>query len=233
MRRKGAVTGAVHVHAADVTGTLALALHLVMVDHRAGPDHDLRDRVREVLLSRRTGVTFDDPGLTAVASDDQNARVRHAGGLGRCRHEQQRNGLFDDRARRDPHERAVLEETRVQRRERLPIRGGEPAEIRLHGRRVRGQDRPQTGHMHAGRQPADGQLWRIRAIHQHEPAAPECAGPALHQIRREAALTIVRRREMPVGDRRDAGELPFLIARRRKAGVREVLDPLPAQIPQP
>ena len=87
--------------------------------------------------------------------------------------------------------------------------------------------------MYAGRQPADGQLWRIRAIHQHEPAAAECAGPALHQIRREAALTIVRRREMPVGDRRNAGELPFLVARRRKAGVGEVLDPLSAQIPQP
>jgi hypothetical protein len=87
--------------------------------------------------------------------------------------------------------------------------------------------------VHAGRQPADGKLWRIRAIHQHEPVAAECAGPALHQIRREAALTIVRRREMSVGDRRDAGELPFLIARSRKAGVREVLDPLPAQIPQP
>src|SRR5260370_23605668 len=37
--------------------------------------------------------------------------------------------------------RAVMEETRVQRRERLPIRRGEPAEIRLHGRRVRGQER--------------------------------------------------------------------------------------------
>ena len=131
-----------HVHAADVTGTLALALHLVMVDHRARPDHDLRDRVREVLLSRRTDIAFHDPGLTAIAGDDQDARVRHAGGLGRCRHEQQRNGLFDDRPRRDPHERAVPEETRVQRRERLPISGGEPAEIRLHGRRVRGQDRP-------------------------------------------------------------------------------------------
>ena len=195
VRRKGAVARAVHVHAADVVGVLALALQLVMIDHRAGPDHDLRDRVGEVLLSRRTDIAFDDPGLAAVAGDDQHARVRHAGGLGRCRHEQQRNGLFDDRARRDPHERAVLEEARVQRRERLPIRRSEPAEIRFHGRRVRGQDRPQTGHVHAGGQLAAGKLRRIGAVHQHEPVAAECAGPALHPIRREAALAIVRRRE--------------------------------------
>ena len=69
------------MHAADVMHA-GSPLHLVMVDHRAGSDHDLRDGVREVLLSRRTGVTLDDPGLTAVASDDQNARVRHAGGSG-------------------------------------------------------------------------------------------------------------------------------------------------------
>src|SRR4030095_6787701 len=66
-----------------------------------------------------------------------------------------------------------------------------------------------------------------------EPIPAECADPAFDQIRRDSALTIVRKREMPIGDRCDTGELPFLIARRWKAGVREVLDPLPAQIPQP
>ena len=71
-----------HVHAADVTGALTLVLQLVMIDHRAGPDHDLRDRVREVLLSRRTDIAFNDPDLTALAGDNQHARVRHARGLG-------------------------------------------------------------------------------------------------------------------------------------------------------
>ena len=34
--------------------------------------------------------------------------------------------------------------------------GGEPAEIRLHGRRIRGQDRPQTGHITpAGNSPTE------------------------------------------------------------------------------
>jgi hypothetical protein len=54
--------------------------------------------------------------------------------------------------------------------------------------------------MHACRQLADGELWRMRAIHQHEPIAAECADPAFDQICRDSALTIVRRREMPIGD---------------------------------
>jgi len=62
MRGKAAAARVLHLHGRDVERLAAFALHLVMVEHRAGTDDHFRDGVGEVDLVLEPEVSFHDCG---------------------------------------------------------------------------------------------------------------------------------------------------------------------------
>ena len=115
------------VHRADVVTGEALAHQLVVIDHGARPGYDLGHRVRQV-RGIAPAVALDDPHLRVLADDEQHARMGHhrlAAG-GRRRDEQQLDRLLDHGVGGHAHDRAVVEQRGVERRERLVLDAGDP-----------------------------------------------------------------------------------------------------------
>ena len=235
MRREVGRAAEPYVHRPDVVTGRALTYQLVVVDHRARPGDDLRHRVRQV-WGVAAAVALHDPRLRVLADDEQHARVGHhrlAAGR-RRRDEEQLDGLLDHGVRRHPHDRAVVEERCVERRERLVLDAGAGSQMRLHCRpglvRVAGKNFSQTQHLHARRQRGN-----VRSRRHMAAVDEQQSGPDAQRVRRGiglGGLALGRRgqSERGIGDRRDVGEAPRLQARGRETERGEALEGAAAQV---
>src|SRR5438093_937567 len=124
-----------------VGASFALALELVMIEHRVFPDEALRNGVREVGAPVQAGVALRHREVTAFLDDNEIPGMRDRG-LGVCgRTEQKVNQVLDDLPTAHVNERPILEERGVQGGERVRVDGGCLREVRLDGPRILSEGR--------------------------------------------------------------------------------------------
>ena len=236
MRREVGGPAEPDVHRADVVTGGALAHQLVVVDHRARPGDDLRNRVRQV-HGIPAAVALDDPHLRVLADDEQHARMGHhrLAARRRGRDEQQLDRLLDHGAGGHAHDRAVVEQRGVERRERLVLDAGAGGQVRLDRRpglvRFRGEHVRQAQHLDAGRQRGHVRGERHVAAVDEQQSGPD----ARQGVRRGIGLgrlALGRRGEGEGGarDRRDVGEPPRLQAGGRDTERGEALEGAAPQV---
>ncbi len=115
----------------DVKHLRILAFDSVVVKHRVlARDHLGHDAGERHARSQRD-IVLEDRGLAVLFGHDQVARVRHQWCLAADIEIQKIDGLLEHHAPRDEHERAILEERRVQRRKGLLAVIGVAGEMRF------------------------------------------------------------------------------------------------------
>ena len=135
----------------------------------------------------------------------------------------------------DVNERAVDEQCRIQRCERLPLDAGNTRQVRFELSRIRCQRRCQALDAHAARQGLTSrQLRRISAVNEHELGAREVGLPDRRQVQvGECGPPIERRRKRGFRDRGDVREAPVLVSGRRKPERLEAVARMLARTLQP
>src|SRR5580700_6600968 len=121
MRDEITTAAQLRVDGGDVIGGRSFVLKFAMLDHGVLTNKQFDDNVCEIGCVSGANETLDDREFAVFFGDDEIARAdggaRFAGGG----NEKQMYRLRDRLARRDVNERAVLEESSVQRRERVFI----------------------------------------------------------------------------------------------------------------
>ncbi len=120
------------MHAGDVEGGQAFLLDFVVIENGPLPHHDLCHTVGEVRAAC-SNIGFDHPGLAVLTGNDEKARMTDGGFAARVwrGHEENLQGIFDNRPVRDEHIRAIVEVRRVQGGKCPVIHIGERAQMLL------------------------------------------------------------------------------------------------------
>src|SRR5882762_122822 len=169
MRGETAVPAVADLRERDVEGARALLLKLVVIEVGALAEHHLGHGIGEVHLVREAGVGLDDGGPAALAQDDQVARLRQRRLRGRGRKEQEMDRPLQLRPGGKVDERAVLDEGRVERGERVVLVIGVAGQLPIdqlgpfHDRGGQRSDESTAGALGARRQ-----LRLVAAVEEHQ-----------------------------------------------------------------
>ena len=229
------VPALLHLDGPNVKRIDALPLNLIVIHAGAVPNFDLGDGVREITGVADTRIALDDRDLRERFSNDQQPAIhRRASRL--C--------VVDVHdVNRDVHHLAfwhvdhdaVGDERRIHRRKAGVLICGElPHPF---GDKLRSLfDRVgQRGHGHIDRQFVKCRERALEAaVHKYQSmplriADDECADIRWRKLQRSGLHGL----EFALGDRRNAGKVPVLIARRRKAQCGETIEGAAAKIAQP
>ncbi len=165
-----------------------------MVESGVVAQLELRDGVGQVGPACGADELLDDAGLARPSHHDQRAGVADAGRVvlaaGRVVH--QLHGLLEDGVVVQQDHRALVQESVVQRPERLRTVGGELTEILLDPLGMSGQRRGEVADPHAGSLERRRGFRPEAAVDEHQPHAAQ-----VRDRRRQLQLSVRRRRAEP------------------------------------